>query len=404
MRRIARHLCAALLCAWLYAVGLAAGVAPAANQFGAYGKTAGKFIEPNGIAADGRTGAIYIVDSDNKRVDKFASDGRFLLAWGWGVLDGKTRALQVCTTATNCHAGLNGLATGQDECELDGPGQFGFAEGVAVDNDPGSPSRGDVYVVDLNHHRVEKFSPAGRFLLMFGRAVNATARKRRDAANEDVCPVDPGDRCKAGIRGSAAGQFEFPVEGNFIAVGPTAMVYVGDRNRVQEFSPTGISQLQLVLRPRPRGEAETGGTSRLAVDSSGDLYVVRIGARGVAEYTPQGELLQTIDEEGVPENNEGPTPGLALDSAGHVFVDYNERGQHRLVEYDSLGVELATFDAGMEGGPHGLAYDDATGKLYVVSTNSNVTPPVAHVRILAPPRLTHSVLSSFDPLMWLLAP
>jgi hypothetical protein len=74
---------------------------------------------------------------------------------------------------------------------------------VTVDNDPLSPSYGDVYVVDWENFRVEKFGPLGEFLFSFG------------------------------SQGTGNGQFEWDYEGDFIAVGPGGSVYVGDKARVQ---------------------------------------------------------------------------------------------------------------------------------------------------------------------------
>ena len=165
------------------------------------------------------------------------------------------------------------------------------------------------------------------------------------------------------------------------------MVYVGDRNRVQLFSPGGIYQSQVRLLPEPRatGSNEVGGTSGLAVNAAGDMYVIRNGIVGVDEYDPSGELLQTLDEQGEPSYPEGPTPTLALDSAGDVFIDDSANGQHQIDEYDSMGAKLASFDAGMEGGLHGIAFGDRIGALYVVDTNSNATPTIAQVRVVRPP-------------------
>jgi DNA-binding beta-propeller fold protein YncE len=383
-----RRLCVALLCAALGALGLGGAPADAAEQFGRYGAGPGEFIEPNGIAVDQENGDVYVLDTNNRRIDRFRKDGVFVLAWGWGVADGKTKALQTCTAATACFGGLHGM----------GAGQLSFAEGLAVDNDPLSSSHHDVYAVDIHNYRVEKYSPTGQFLLMFGGGVNATAHERGEKADEDVCPVQPGDRCQAGTVGPANGHFEFPVEGNFIAVGSTGTVYVGDRNRVQEFSSSGAYQSQVKLFPALY-ETEPGGTIALVVNASGDLYVVRNGVGGVREYTPQGELLRTLDEEAEPEFSEGPTPALAIDPAGNVFVDYREEKHHHVVEYDRTGAELASFDAGMEDGLHGLAY--GSGMLYVVNTNSDVTPPAAVVRMVLPPQRTNTVFSSFEILPWL---
>ena len=46
----------------------------------------------------------------------------------------------------------------------------------------------DIYVADSGNHRVEKFDPAGGFLLMFGKEVNRTAVENSRAAEVNVCP------------------------------------------------------------------------------------------------------------------------------------------------------------------------------------------------------------------------
>jgi len=351
------------------------GALAASAQFGSSGTRAGQFVEPDGIAVEQGDGDVVVLDTVNRRIDEFTSTGRFLLSWGWGVADGRTRMLQQCRA--NCHTGISGA----------GAGQLGFAEGVAVDNGPRSSSVGDVYVVDIGNHRVEKFSPSGAFLLTFGGDVNKTAQRRAERAGEDVCPVEPGDACSAGTIGPAPGQFEFVVEGSFVAVGPTGTVYVGDRNRVQEFAANGTfkAQVELLPHPRPTGSNEVGGVSGLVVDAAGDLYVVRNGVAGVVEYEPSGRLLRTLDEQGEPAYPEGPTPTLALNGAGDLFIDDEAERRHRIDEFDPAGAPLASFDTGMEGGLHGISFGDQTGKLYVLDTNSNVMPAIARVRIVSPP-------------------
>jgi tripartite motif-containing protein 71 len=380
--------CVALLCVCTATLGLDAGSARAVSEFGSSGTEAGQFIEPNGIAIDQESGDVYVLDTNNDRVEKFTKEGVFLLAWGWGVTGGRTPGLQTCTTATRCSAGSSGS----------GAGQLNFAEGIAVDNDPQSPSHHDVYVVDIFNHRVQKFSPTGRFLLMFGGQVNDSAHARGETSNEDVCPIEPGDRCGEGRRGGGGGQFEFRVEGNFIAVGATGTVYVGDRDRVEEFDQNGTYQSQVKLSPDLQGEGEKGGTIALAVGAAGDLYAIRNGVSGIQEYTPQGALLQTLNEEAPPENNESPTPALTLDPHGDVFVDYHYDEQHRLLEYNSTGAEIASFDEGEADGLHGLAYSDVVGRLYVVSA------AIPRVRIVAPPPLTSFVFSGLKILPWLIQP
>jgi hypothetical protein len=355
------------------------------GEFGVRGTAAGDFAEPFGIAVDQRSGDVYVVDSDNERIEKFTSAGKFLLAWGWGVADGKSERLQTCSTT--CFAGLRGT----------GAGQLRFAEGISVDNDPSSRSYGDVYVVEIENYRVEKFSPTGRLLLMFGGGVNQTARKDHNHAEENVCRVDSGDICSKGIEGPSGGQLEMAVEGSFIAVAHNGTVYIGQRNRVKAFSSEGIYEGQIPLTPEPKSSEgrEAGGVSGLAVNASGDLYVIRHGIVGVDEYAPSGKLLRTLEPGGEPAYPEGPTPSLALDPAGNVFIDVYSHYVHRIDEFSLSGAKLASFDEGQkalpgiadkEDGLPGMAYDPRTKKLYLVNADVNVSPIVERVRLVAPPQ------------------
>ncbi len=355
------------------------------GEFGSYGTGAGEFDEPFGIALDQRSDDVYVVDTKGWRIEKFTAAGAFLLAWGWGVADGRTQALQTCTE--RCFDGLEGTEAGQ----------FRLPQGVAVDNDPSSPSRGDVYVVDVLNYRVEKFSPAGKFLLMFGGGVNQTAVTRHDHAEEDVCPVKPGDVCGKGTEASAGGALELRVDGSYIAVGANGSVYVGELNRVKMFSPEGAYQGQIALTPAPppSESRETGGVSGLAVNAVGDLYVVRDGIVGVREYTPSGKLIRILEPGGRPAFPEGPAPSLALDPAGNVFIDVYANYLHRIDEYSAGGAKIATFDTGVkafpgiadkEDGLPGMVYDPHNERLYVVNADVNVKPLIARVRMVTPPR------------------
>jgi hypothetical protein len=330
------------LCVLACALALGVGSAAAATgQFGELGDEAGQFTEPNGVAVDQISGDVYVVDRTNQRVEKFNATGGFLTAWGWGVADGTTEAFQTCTIS--CFAGIHGA----------GAGQFNFPQGVAVDNstNPLDMSVGDVYVVDVRNQRVEKFSSSGAFLLMFGGEVN-------EATKGNVCFA--GEKCKSGTEGTENGQFETRnLEGIYVAVGPTGTVYVGDENRVQEFSPEGVYQSQLTL-------AGAGHTRYLAVDSSEDLYVKSDELSGIQEYDSSGALINTLDSEGGPQSP-------AIDSFGDLFIADNGFSNH-ILKYDSSGNLVASFDSG---GRQGMAFGDTAGTLYVVSgdTVRLVTPP-----------------------------
>ena len=97
-------------------------------SFGTRGSGDGQFIHPFGIAVD-VSGDIYVVDTDNRRIQKFDPDGNFIFKFG---------------------------TPGSED------GEFKQPVGVAVD------VSGDIYVVDSGNHRIQKFDPDGNFIFKFG--------------------------------------------------------------------------------------------------------------------------------------------------------------------------------------------------------------------------------------------
>jgi NHL repeat len=164
----------ALLVATAVLLLVGASQAMAATVVAGSGEGAGQVSDPNGLAADFETGRFYVADQENHRIDVFDSAGHFVMAFGWGVADGKAEP-ETCGPAASpptasCRQGLEG----------GGGGELGRPLDVAVDNSPSSASRHDVYVIDQAPNigeligsgvRVEKFSPSGQFLLAWGGGV-----------------------------------------------------------------------------------------------------------------------------------------------------------------------------------------------------------------------------------------
>jgi DNA-binding beta-propeller fold protein YncE len=96
----------------------------------------GTFNGPTGIAVDAARGSVFVVDSNNNRVQKFDLSGTFLAKWG-------------------------DTGTGNGQFRFIGTGQ-GPEGGIAVD------ASGDVYVVDNMNWRVQKFSGDGTYVTLFG--------------------------------------------------------------------------------------------------------------------------------------------------------------------------------------------------------------------------------------------
>jgi hypothetical protein len=323
-------------------------------SFALEGTGAGEFVEPRGIAVDQESGDVFVADSGNNRIDEFGPEGEFLLAWGWGVADGKTEALQTCTAM--CFAGLPGS----------GAGQLNGVEGIAVDNDPLSFSHGDVYVVDPRNSRVQKFNQQGGFLLMLGGKVDETTKASICTAED----IEAGDKCGEGVPGAGPGAFQGLAK-HAVAVDPTTgTVYVGDEGRVQRFSETGTAQGEVAF-------PAAGSSENLAVDSAKDIYLKGSGLEGVRKYDGTGkELGAPRDEAGY-----GAAKAVAVGPAGEVFVNefVGEGERHHLLAFNAEGQQTASFDAGgrAQDGERGIAYSEHAKAVYVLATGAVrvVTPP-----------------------------
>ena len=51
------------------------------TQWGSYGQNDSQFNTIGGIATDS-IGNVYVVDTNNNRIQKFTSDGKFITTWG----------------------------------------------------------------------------------------------------------------------------------------------------------------------------------------------------------------------------------------------------------------------------------------------------------------------------------
>jgi DNA-binding beta-propeller fold protein YncE len=226
--------------------------------------------------------------------------------------------------------------------EGSGSGQFSSPTGLAVDNS-GGPSQGDLYVIDTGNARVEKFGPGGEFLLSFGGEVDKTT-------GEDICTAASGNVCGEGVPGTAPGAFEgLDRRGNAIAVGPDGSVYVGDENRVQRFSPAGVVEAQIAL-------AGTGPIAGLAVDSAGDLYVTTEELLGVHKYDSAGTEI------GAPRDETGRPLALAVGAADELLVGDGAAGSH-VLSFAAGGEQLSSIQVSSEE-VRAIADAETAGLLY----------------------------------------
>src|SRR3954452_18775063 len=183
--------------------GLAAGVGTPQflGKWGGLGPAAGQLNNPSGIAVNDAP-FVFVLDSANNRVDRFAGTGAFEAAFGKDV--GAPIAVSPDQCLSGCRPGTAGDAEGQLESNSEGiaatsddvwvtdesnnrlerwngngfapdvfggpgagAGQMTHPSGVAID-----ATGQNVYVVDQENRRIDQFTGAGSFVRAWGFGVD----------------------------------------------------------------------------------------------------------------------------------------------------------------------------------------------------------------------------------------
>lgn len=244
---------------------------------------------------------------------------------------------------------------------------------VAVDN-----TSSDVYVTDQGNRRIEKFTPTGEFVLMFGKQVNKTAVEASGSeAEQNICTAASLNTCQAGVQASSPGAFDpanspFVEEHGYLFVavdnssGPSkGDVYVADSSDhlITKFDstgkvvggwgnngPGGLPNGQL------NGSAATAPIKGfyphfegLATDSAGNLWVADEGLDNgaVAEFRQDSSFV-TDWETGNGFNGFSigdSRGGMALDSLDNVYIvgeKYDAAGSWvgAILSSDILGITV----------------------------------------------------------------
>ena len=354
--------------AMVFVVTALAGVNPASARLVApEGSGAGKVDDPKGVAVDQGTGVLYVADRNNFRIDEFTRSGVFLRAFGLGVRDGANKP-EVCTAETTCLQGTRGEAEGQQAGAI-------TPIGLAVNS-----TSHDVYVSEPGFHRVQEFTELGAFVRMFGEGVD-----KGPLNPGNVCPASFVKECGAGMSSTEPGAFG--VDGTTplalpLYIDSSGNVWVGDMNRLEKFSATGIFVEELPLSGAGRLES-------VGLDTLGDFFVLESNGEAVRKLDTKGAELFGVD--GPP----GDPRALTLGGESKLYVG-DENSPYHLAQFGTTsGEEEEVFGAGdiigtpghkvapTGGAGNPLAVDETTGTIYVASTESH---PHSAVTALTPPR------------------
>jgi NHL repeat len=290
----------------------------------ALGDGAAELDNPRGMAGDPSTGHVYISDGGNSRISEYTAWGLFVKSWGWGVATGASE-LQTCgplqpeasPPAALCQIGIEGV----------GKGQFSRPNGIAVDG------ASNVYVLDRANLRVQKFSPAGAFLLMFGGEVNKTT-------NGDICTQASGDECGKGTEGSGPSHLAGTV-GNYIDYSPTEnTILVGDKDRIQIFELDGTFKKEIPFEG-PLAAFAGKSVNGLDVDKDGNVYFSLSGVEDVYKFDSAGVPLAP-GKPGESSFEVGNPLGVAVDVEGGVYAFEQPGGtaRMRVLKFDATGEKL----------------------------------------------------------------
>jgi hypothetical protein len=307
------------------------------KAIGHAGEAAGDLSEPADVAVNESKGLVYVADIGNDRVDEFETSGTFVRAWGGGVADGLS-AFETCTST--CRKGISGTK----------PGEFERPESIAVDNDPGSPSFGDVYVADQGHGVIDKFSSTGAYLSQ----ITETGPWSEAPENGTQSGHGPGGPLGGPIVLEGQSTQDVPVIGLGVAVGSNGELWVDQRiENGTGFIDNFSGAHQNVFISTRRGGSAVGG---FAVGNGEVFYV-----DGGVKYDAAGAIsLAGFDTE--------PSTGLAVESStGSLYVD----NVGSVARFSSEGVFGERFGVSQLSSGTGLAVTD-TGDVYVADGAAGV--------------------------------
>ncbi|HYI99552.1 MAG TPA: hypothetical protein VEX36_07755 [Thermoleophilaceae bacterium] len=243
--------------------------------------------------------------------------------------------------------------------DIGGPGvaegQFTFGgtpAGVAVGLD------GSLYVADTLNNRLQQFTADGTFVRTWGFGVQTGAQ------TFEICTAG----CQPGViplsespPDSGDGQFWSP---RGVAVDPTdGDVLVADyqNSRVQRFSSTGTYESQF------NGDGQFSNPVRVAVDSTGAIYVASDPDFGmvIAKFDSSGAFIASITQ--APNS---PTEVAVDPATNHVFIAQPAEGGSELVELDIDGALVDVHPTPAAHPVLGLAVNSSTGRIYVSDNGS----------------------------------
>jgi len=284
-----------------------------ANKWGTEGTGGGQFYNPQDIAV-ASDGSVYVADERNNRIQKFTSEGEFILQWGGGQ--------------------TNYIGGGQTN-----NGEFNGPWGVAVASD------GSVYVADWGNHRIQKFTSGGLFVRKWGTWAKGDGEFNYPAGvavapDGSVYVADTGNHriqkftsdglfvSLWGTEGTGGGQFYNPQD---VALAPNGSVYVADtdNHRIQKFTSEGV--FVSLWGTEGTSDGQFNGPWGVAVAPDGSVYVTDNNNHRIQKFTSGGRFVSKWGEFGTGDGRFNYPIGIAVASDGSVYVA--DLGNNRIQKF-----------------------------------------------------------------------
>ena len=287
--------------------------------FGFFGMQEGQFNAPRGIAVAADE-SIYVADSRNHRIQHFSKNGDFLNAWG---------------SFGDANAGQAGGSL------------FNEPWDVTVGPD------GAVYVADTWNHRIQKFTPDGTFITMWGYYGTAETTEsmwgpRSIAVDErgTVFVTDTGNKRVAvfdqdgnaitsfGTAGMELGDLDEPVG---IALDNDGNIYIADtwNLRVQVFGRGSGEHNYIPLRVWDidgwLGQSLENKPYITVDGENGFVFVTDPDGYRVLQFDLEGNFIQGWGDYSPDTDGFGLPSGINVDAAGGVWV--SDSANNRLLYF-----------------------------------------------------------------------
>lgn len=266
-----------------------------------------------------------------------------------------------------------------------GNGEFKHPAGIASD------AEGNIWVVDMENARLQKFDSEGKYIKKFGKEGKGKCELIRpksvavdseghiwvdDAGNYRVTEFNEAGECftQFGEVGTKEGQL-FDAES--IAIDHKDDIWVGDtyNHRLQEFDHEG--KLIQVVQPESGECGHMENPGGITVDPVGNIWVVDWITSRVIEFNEEGSCLREFAFEGFGSGNGQfkHADAISVDANGAVWIGdegngrvqvFNEAGEY-ITKFGSKGSGTEQFDFEY---PIGIL-SEGSGEVWITDAKNN---------------------------------